>query len=151
MTQMQHHGVNTYFKSDQVEAKLETRFQENDQDVLCASGLSEKPSESDYALLGNFYGLEKDLIKVDQRLSNQFKQNNTDASGYHVQVASNAIDWLYKNDLCEIRVKWFLREFTNAPAILVVISPTSCSAERSFSGLQRLKTYLPIRSTMDEN
>ena len=58
--------VNTYFNSlDQVLAELETRFQGNDQDVLCALGavvLSEKPSESDYALVGNFYGLDKDLI-----------------------------------------------------------------------------------------
>ena len=39
-------------------------------------------------------------------------------------------------------------EFTKAATILTVIPATSCSAERSFSGLRRLKTYL--RSTMGE-
>ena len=147
MTPMQHYRVNTYFKSlDQVLAELETRFQGNGQDVLCALGavvLSEKPSESDYALVGDFYGLDKDLIKVDQRLFNQFKRSNIDASDDHLLTASNVIDLLYKNDLCEM-----VPEFTKAATILAVIPATSCSAERSFSGLRRLKTYL--RSTMGE-
>ena len=59
-------------------------------------------------------------------------------------TASNVIDLLYKNDLCEM-----MPEFTKAATILTVIPATSCSAERSFSGLRRLKTYL--RSTMGEN
>ena len=126
--------------------ELETRFQGNDQDALCALGavvLCEKPSESHYALAGNFYGLDKDLIKVDQRFINQFEQSNTDASGDHLLTASNVIDLLYKKNLCEM-----MPEFTKAATILTVIPATSCSAKRSFSRLRRLKTYL--RSTMGE-
>ena len=58
-------------------------------------------------------------------------------------TASNVIDLLYKNDLCEM-----MPEFTKVATILTVIPVASCSAERSFSGLRRLKTYL--RSTMGE-
>ena len=39
-------------------------------------------------------------------------------------------------------------EFVKVATILAVIPATSCSAERSFSGLRRLKTYR--RSTMGE-
>ena len=95
MTPMQHYRVNTYLKSlDQVLAELETRFQGNDQDVLCALGavvLSKKPSDSDYALVANFYGLNKDLIKVDQMLFNQIKQSNNDASGNSFKCYRSAL------------------------------------------------------------
>ncbi|XP_028407182.1 zinc finger MYM-type protein 1-like [Dendronephthya gigantea] len=70
-------AMSTYLQGKKVLAELETRFQGNNQDVLCALGavvLSEKPSESDYELVSNFYGLDKDLIEVEQRLFNQFKQ-----------------------------------------------------------------------------
>ncbi|CAH3139773.1 unnamed protein product [Porites lobata] len=40
-------------------------------------------------------------------------------------------------------------EFSKVVSILAVIPATSCSAERSFSGLRRLKTYL--RSTMGQS
>ena len=39
-------------------------------------------------------------------------------------------------------------EFSKVASILAVIPATSCSAERSFSGLRRLKTYL--RNTMGQ-
>jgi len=41
-----------------------------------------------------------------------------------------------------------LPHFPKAAKILATKPATSCSAERSFSGLQQLKTYL--RSTMDQ-
>lgn len=128
LTHMQHYTVNTYYNSlDHVLAELETRFQGNDQDVLCALGavvLSEKPSELDYEL----------VTAVDKILFNQFKQSN------HVQTASNVIDLLYKNELCEM-----VPEFTKAAIILAVIPATSRSAERLFSGLRRMKTYSTLR------
>jgi len=40
-------------------------------------------------------------------------------------------------------------EFSKVAAILAVIPATSCSAERSFSGLRRLKTYL--RNTVGQH
>ena len=48
---------------------------------------------------------------------------------------------MHENELSDM-----LPEFSNVVHILAAIPATSCSAERSFSGLRRLKTYL--RSTM---
>jgi len=50
---------------------------------------------------------------------------------------------MHENDLFDI-----FPEFSNVVHILAVIPATSCSAERSFSALRRLKTYL--RSTMGQ-
>ena len=72
LTPVQHHRVNTYYNSiDKVLSELEVRFKGNDQDVLCALGaiaISDSPSQSDYELVANFYGLDKDLMEADQRL-----------------------------------------------------------------------------------
>ena len=50
---------------------------------------------------------------------------------------------MHENDLFDM-----FPEFSSVVHILAVIPATSCSAERSFSGLRRLKTYL--RSTMGQ-
>jgi len=50
------------------------------------------------------------------------------------------LETMHENDLFDM-----FPEFSNVVHILVVIPATSCSAERSFSALHRLKTYL--RST----
>ena len=48
MTPMQHHQINTYYNSlDKLLAELVSRFESNDQDVLCALGavvLEEAPT-----------------------------------------------------------------------------------------------------------
>ena len=52
---MQHHRINTYYNSlDKLLAELESRFESNDQDVLCALGgvvLGEARTHSDYELV----------------------------------------------------------------------------------------------------
>ena len=50
--------------------------------------------------------------------------------------------------LCSHDVLPMLPEFAKAVQVYTVIPATSCSAERSFSALRRLKTYL--RSTMGQ-
>ena len=55
-------------------------------------------------------------------------------------TASGIVESLYKNDLHGV-----LPVFNRVAGILAAIPVTSCSAERSFSGLRRMKTYL--RST----
>jgi hypothetical protein len=147
MTPMQHHRINTYYNSlDKLLAELESRFESNDQDVLCALGavvLGETPTHSDYELVGNFYDLDKDLIEADRRLFDQFKHTNADPKVSNLKTASEVIYTLCKNELLEM-----VPEFVKVATILAVIPATSCSAERSFSGLRRLKTYL--KSTMGE-
>ena len=114
--------------------------------MLCALGavvLGEPPTQSDYELVGNFYNLDNDLIETDRRLFDQFKHTNDDSKVSSLKTASEVIHPLCKDELLEL-----VPEFVKVATILAVISATSRSAERSFSGLRRLKTYL--RSTMGE-
>ena len=50
---------------------------------------------------------------------------------------SEVLQLMHKNDLFDM-----LPEFAKAMVILAVIPATSCSAQRSFSALRRLKSYL---------
>ena len=59
-------------------------------------------------------------------------------------TVSEMLETVHENDLFDM-----FPEFSNVVHILAVIPATSCSAERSFSALRRLKTYLP-RSTMGQ-
>ena len=63
--------------------------------------------------------------------------------GLGYMTVSGILDTVYENDLFDM-----FPEFSNVAHILAVIPATSCSAERSFSALRRLKTYL--RSTMGQ-
>lgn len=60
-----------------------------------------------------------------------------------VKTAANIVKTMYENDLANV-----LPVFYKACCTLATISATSCSAERSFSGLRRLKPY--VRSTMHQ-
>ena len=58
-------------------------------------------------------------------------------------TVSEMLETIHENDLFDI-----FPEFSRVVHILAVIPATSCSAERLFSALRRLKTYL--RSTMGQ-
>ena len=105
----------------------------------------EAPTHSDYELVGNFYILhDNDLMAGDRRLFDHFKYtNNDDSKVSSLKMASEIIHTVCKNELLEM-----VPEFVKVATILAVIPATLCSAERSFSRLRRLKTYL--RSTIGE-
>ena len=63
--------------------------------------------------------------------------------GLGYMTVSEILEIVYENDLFDM-----FPEFSNVAHILVVIPATSCSGERSFSALRKLKTY--IRSTMGQ-
>ena len=140
------HRVNTYFTSlDKVLAEIEARFGGNDQDVLCALGditLSDSPAIRSFNLVSSYYSLDRDLLQADQRLFCQFKKAHLEPKS--LKNAADVIETLHASRLFEM-----VPEFSKVVSILAVIPATSCSAERSFSGLQRLKTYL--RSTMGQS
>ena len=52
-------------------------------------------------------------------------------------TVSEMLEKMYENDLFDM-----FPEFSNVVHILAVIPTASCSAERSFGALRRLKTYL---------
>ena len=62
---------------------------------------------------------------------------------HEIKRAAAVVKTLYKNGLHTV-----LPVFYKASSILATIPATSCSAERFFSGLPRVKTYL--RSTMGQ-
>ena len=63
--------------------------------------------------------------------------------GLGYMTVSEKLETMHENALFDI-----FPEFSKVVHILAVIPATSCSAERSFSALRRLKTYL--RSTMGQ-
>ena len=140
------HRVNTYFTSlDKVLAEIEARFGGNDQDVLCALNditLSDSPAIRSFNLVSSYYSLDRDLLQADQRLFCQFKKAHLEPQS--LKTAADVIETLHANRLFEM-----VPEFSKVVSILAVIPATSCSAERSFSELRRLKTYL--RSTMRQS
>jgi len=146
----EYHKVNTYFRSlDKVIGELKCRFDSNEQDLLRALGeiaLEPSPSPESFDLVATHYGLQKDLLKIDHSVFQNFLDNlekNKDLEQYQPKTATT----LYQT-FCHYNLLDMLPEFSKLVTIFTVIPATSCSAERSFSGLRRLKNYL--RSTMGQ-
>ena len=78
------------------------------------------------------------ILEAEQKMYASFRR-----MGVRVRymTVSEMLAAMHENDLFDI-----LLEFSKVVHILAVIPATSCSAERSFSALRRLETYL--RSTM---
>ena len=144
MTPESHHRVNTYFLSlDKVQGELKTRFSDNDQEILCSLGeiaMLENPSEKCFQTVTEFYKLDGDLLKADFAIFKNCKANDT---SLNLKSASEMYESFYQEDLLQM-----IPELEKILKIFAVIPATTCTAERSFSGLRRMKTYL--RSTMGQ-
>lgn len=144
-TAADYHRINTYFRSlDQVVAELESRFTGNDQDVLCALGdivAGNQPTQRSFQLVADHYELDEDLLTVEQDMFRNFRDSNDDI---RLESAVDVLGCMHENGLND-----FLPHFAKAVKVLSIIPATSCTSERSFSALRRLKTYL--RSTMEQS
>ena len=123
--------------------QLEYRFSGNDQDVLCALAdilLGAKPKESSIDLVCEFYGFDKDLLVAEHDLFTMYKAD----IDYNGRSAPDLLTLMKESELIQ-----FLPELYKALKFLCIIPATSCSAERAFSALRRLETYL--RSTMGQD
>ena len=138
-----YHRVNTFFISlDKVLAEIENRFSGNDQDVICRLGdviLSDSPATDSSDLVAGYYNLDKKLLQGDQRLFNRFKKTHVEKS---IKTAAKDIDVLHEDSHYEITPD------SKVASILAVIPAISGLAERSLSGLRRLKTYLRTLSSV---
>ena len=127
-----HYRIYFYHKGlGQIIVELKYRFQSKDNDILCALGdicLGDEPKISKIA---NFYDLIYDLIECDRRLFTRFLKDQPEIT---IETASDLVDVLYKHELKE-----FLPHFSEIAEIFAAISASSCTAERSFSTLRRLK------------
>ena len=144
-TAISHHQVNIYFVAlDLVIAEIKERFAADDQDIICDLGgvvLSGKPSEESEEKVAKFYELDKDLIQAEKAIFSNFLLQSASETR-RTPTALAKIMSLNKLDV-------ILLKFFRLCKILAVIPATSCSAERSFSCLRRLKTY--TRNTMGQN
>ena len=90
--------------------------------------LSSSPTNANIDFVSNFYGLDSELLRSEKQIFENYDTNET----------------MYQNGIHKV-LPVVYRVFT----ILATIPATSCSAERSFSCLRRLKTYL--RNTMGQD
>ena len=117
-------------------SELELRFSGNDQEILCALGnichkhLIKKASA---AFSAKFYKIDGEILEAEQKMYASFHR----VRGLGYMNVSEMLETLHKNDLFDM-----FPEVSNVVHILSVIPAISCSAERSFSALRRLKTYL---------
>ena len=136
--------IDTYYMSlDLVVAELESRFLENDLELLVNISnviLNPNPKKEAYEMVASHYNIDKDLLIVEHNLFFSLIEDSTDIS---LDSPGDVLHIMYENEQLE-----FLPHFAKAVKILNIIPVTLCSSERSFSALRRLKTYL--RSTMEQ-
>ena len=135
--------VNNYIPAlDRIISEFKSRFAENDSVVLCALAnilTNENPDDEAFKEVAKFYTMDEDTIKSEHKMFNHMKKTLTDTksvSGMLKQIADK-------------QMMIMIPELFKLIKIFAVIPATSCSAERSFSSLRRLKTYL--RNTMSQD
>jgi len=100
---------------------------------------SETPDKESFSRVAKFYKIDGEILEAEQKMYASFRR----VRGLGYMTVSEMLETMHENDLVDM-----FPEFSNVVHILAVIPATSCSAERSFSALRRLKTYL--RSTMGQ-
>ena len=132
----QYHKVNTYFAGiDKVVGELSQRFASNDQDVLCALAtvvLGSDATNSHYDLISDRYGVDADILKAERNI---FYCSHSEMKYVSEVISATSEDVLHV--------------FAKVAKLLASIPATSCSAERSFSGLRRMKNNEDIPSKHD--
>ena len=87
-----------------------------------------------------FYKIDGEILKAEQKMYARFRR----VRELSYMTVPEMLETMHENDPFDL-----FPLFSNVVHILGLIPPTLCSAERSFSMLHRLKTYL--RSTMSKN
>ena len=139
-----YHRITHFFPAlDKVIFELRSRFAENENEVLCSLEeiiCESNPDDKHFECVSEFYSLDIDLLKAQHQLLKHFK------SQYVTSQVS--VPEMFKL-LIEKQTCHMIPELAKAIKIYSVIPATSCSSERSFSCLRRLKSYL--RSTMKQD
>ena len=122
-------------------SELETRFDKDHQEVICALTKVVMAPSSEVSHEANVVR----VLRTRQiKLLNDRKIVATAISLHQKEDVLTAtyklIKWMHDNKIGEI-----LPSYKAAANILASIPATSCSAERSFSALRRIKTYLRNR------
>jgi hypothetical protein len=143
-TPEEHNRINTYFVClDKVVTEMRSRFTGNDQNVLCALGsiiADSKPSDETIQTVTNFYNIDEDLLKSEKDIFTNFSTE----SEIEFSNAVSVVEYMHRNKLDVM-----LPTYSRVAKTLATIPATSCTSERSFSALRRMKTY--IRNTMGQS
>ena len=136
-----HFRITVYYTS--IVSELQSRFEGNDQEVLCALGeiaFSRSPSINNIQTVSNFYGVDSEMLSSEKSIFENYD------CGDPCQRKNTAVmlKTMHQNGLHDI-----LPVLYKVASILATIPASSCSAEGSFSVLRRIKTFL--RSTMGQD
>lgn len=104
---------------------------------------SNNPTDESYASISSHYDFDQECLKNEKFVFENYKKHKESDFESCGNNAAMLVQKMFKEGLHQVLP--FLYE---AISLLATIPATSCSAERSFSGLRRLKTYL--RSTMGQ-
>ena len=134
---------NFYEPVDKILIELRERFNGKGHKIL--SNLAEvvfdsQVSDEVFAKVSQFYDLDLEVLKADHKLFQHFKEKTENFN----LTAAELFQQLGDQNLIQL-----LPEFSTALKIFAVLPVSSCEAERSFSSLRRLKTYL--RNTMGQD
>ena len=100
---------------------------------------NEDPKQASFDLVAEFYSIDLDNLKAEKQIFENIKSSSAYSSNF--LTPGQSVASMHNFSLNET-----LPHFWDVATTLATIPATSCSAERSFSCLRRLKTYL--RSTM---
>lgn len=133
----------TYFALiDYAISGIESRFSSDTWSQLTSfeKAMTATPLQPD--IITNFY---KDDLNAERfKLHLQMFHDITSQKGVNISSLSDIVDYLRTDK----PLSALLTELVKGVMLLLTVPVTSCTAERSFSGLRRLKTY--IRSTMSQ-
>ena len=121
-------------------SKLELRFSGNDQEILCALGNichSEILDKESFSRVAKFYKIDGEILEAEEKMYASFRR----VRGLGYMTVPEMLETMHENDQFDM-----FAVFSNVVHMLGVIPATLCSAQRSFSALHSLKTYL--RSTL---
>ena len=126
--------------------ELEARFNKPHQNIICAlTKVVMEPNktniDAEIDIVSDFYGIDKpSLISGRKIVATTIELQKKEEV---LSATYKLVKWLHEEGIGTI-----LPSYQAAVAILGAIPATSCSAERSFSALRRIKTYL--RNSMKE-
>ena len=116
-------------------SELAHRVSENDQEILCALGNicnNETPDKESFSRIAKLYNIDGRILEAEHKMYASFRR----VRGLGYMTVSEMLGTMHENNLFDT-----FPEFSKVVHILAVIPASSCSAERSFSVLRRLKTF----------
>ena len=124
-------------------AEIEARFDENEQEMLCALKTVVMEPEKDnvdaeVTKVCDFYGVKEGRLLSERKiLASLIEQGESKFSNDALSSTPKLLHWLHEDGIIKI-----LPCFSDPAKTFGAIPATSCSAERSFSTLRRMKSYL---------